>query len=215
MNHLIVVAHPVKESFTMSLVRAYATELEGLGHKSQTYDLYRMGFDPVLPREELAPAADHPTHAVIKRAQDDVLAAEVLTVVYPLWWMSMPAILKGYIDRVFARGFAYESQNGNVHGLLSGKRCVMITLSGAPLPLLVQSGEWKALEVLQDTHIFRSSGFELIEHLHFDEVMPGLGETIGKEHMDRVRACARQHFSSAAQPSAASHGRKQANIQGV
>jgi NAD(P)H dehydrogenase (quinone) len=64
------------------------------------------------------------------------------------WWLSMPAIMKGYIDRVFARGFAYESRNGVVRGLLSG----------APLPLLVQSGNWNAVQVLQDTHILRSTG---------------------------------------------------------
>jgi Flavodoxin-like fold len=56
----------------------------------------------------------------------------------------MPAMMKGYIDRVFARGFAYESHNGSVRGLLSGKKSVLRTISGAPLPLLVKSGNWSA-----------------------------------------------------------------------
>jgi NAD(P)H dehydrogenase (quinone) len=195
MKHLVVVAHPAEDSFTMGLMRTYAAELEKLGHSQRTYDLYRMGFNPVLAARELMPvSADHPVSTDVVRAQDDLRAADVLTVIYPLWWLSMPAMMKGYIDRVFARGFAYESHNGIVHGLLAGKKSILITISGAPLPLLVKSGNWNAVQVLQDTHVFRSAGFELLEHLHFDEVIPHLSGAIVEQHMARARSCARQHF---------------------
>jgi NAD(P)H dehydrogenase (quinone) len=155
----------------MGLTRAYTAELEKLGHSQRTYDLYRMGFNPVLAAHELVPAsADHPISADVVQAQNDIRAADALTAIYPLWWLSMPAMMKGYIDRVFARGFAYEAQNGVVHGLFSGKKSVLITVSGAPLSLLIKSGRWSAVQDLQDTHILRSTGFELLEHLHFDEV---------------------------------------------
>jgi NAD(P)H dehydrogenase (quinone) len=195
MKHLIVVAHPALHSFTMGLALAYAAELVQLGYSQRTYDLYRMDFNPVLAEPELAPVElDHPASADVAQAQDHIRAADVLTVIYPLWWMSMPAMMKGYIDRVFARGFAYESHDGVVHGLLSGKKAVLITVSGAPLPVLVKSGRWNAVEVLQDTHIFRSAGFELLEHLHFDEVAPDLPDAVFAQHMARIRHCARQHF---------------------
>jgi NAD(P)H dehydrogenase (quinone) len=106
----------------------------------------------------------------------------------------MPAMMKGYVDRVFARGFAYEARNGIMHGLLSGKKSVLITVSGAPMSLLVKSGDWNAVQVLQDTHIFCSAGFELLEHLHFDEVAPHLSDAIAEQHLARVRSCVRQHF---------------------
>jgi NAD(P)H dehydrogenase (quinone) len=195
MKHLVVVAHPVEDSFTMRLVRAYTDELEKLGHTQRTCDLYRMAFNPALAAHELIPvSAEHPACADVVLAQDEIRAADVLTMIYPLWWMSMPAMLKGYVDRVFARGFAYESSQGIVHGLLGGKKALMVTCSGAPLPLLVKSGNWNAVQVLQDTHIFRSAGFELIEHLHFDEIVPSLPETVAAQHMERKRSCARQHF---------------------
>jgi NAD(P)H dehydrogenase (quinone) len=105
MKHLLVVAHPVEGSFTMGLAHAYAAELESIGHSQRTYDLHRMGFNPVLSAQELAPvSADHPASADVAQAQRDILSADALTVIYPLWWLSMPAMLKGYIDRVFARG---------------------------------------------------------------------------------------------------------------
>lgn len=155
-----------------------------------------MGFNPILTASELIPGSnDHPASADIVRAQDDIRAADALTVIYPLWWLSMPAILKGYIDRVFARGFAYVSHGGGVQGLLGGKKAVVITISGAPLPFLVQSGNWNAVQVLQDTHIFRSAGFELLEHPHFDEVVPQLPKATVEQHMARVQSCAHQLFS--------------------
>jgi putative NADPH-quinone reductase len=61
MKHLVVAAHPAEGSFTMGLARAYAAELEQLGHSQRTCDLYRMGFNPILAAHELVPAsADHP-----------------------------------------------------------------------------------------------------------------------------------------------------------
>jgi NAD(P)H dehydrogenase (quinone) len=197
MQHLIVVAHPLEDSITVKLTRAYGLELQRLGHSQQTHDLYRMGFNPVMSAHELEPLSiGHAADAEGARAQEDVRAADALTMIYPLWWATMPAMMKGYIDRVFARGFAYEARSGVAQGLMDGKRCVLITLSGSPLPRLVDSGEWKAIETLQDAHIFRSTGFELLEHLHFDEVEPPTPDDVVERDLARVRSCARQHFGA-------------------
>lgn len=105
----------------MALTSTYSAELEKLGHQQQTYDLYRMGFNPVLNAEELLPlGSSRSANLDVTTAQDAIRGADVLTLIYPLWWMSMPAMMKGFIDRVFARGFAYESGGGQVHGLLAG-----------------------------------------------------------------------------------------------
>jgi NAD(P)H dehydrogenase (quinone) len=195
MKHLIVVAHPAEKSFTMALANAYARELEVLGHSQSTFDLYRMGFNPVLNAHELTPmGADQPASADVVQAQEAIRGVDVLSVIYPLWWMSMPAMMKGFVDRVFARGFAYEAHEGIVRGLLSGRKAVLITLSGAPLLLLVKSGNWNAVQVLQDTHVFRSAGFELLEQLHFDEVVPELSNAVAEQHLARERAYAHKHF---------------------
>jgi NAD(P)H dehydrogenase (quinone) len=110
----------------------------------------------------------------------------------------MPAMMEGFIDRVFARGFAYEAHDGIVSGLLQGKKSILITLSGAPLPLLVKSGGWNAVQVLQDSHMLRSPGFELLEHLHFDEIVPNLSTVVAERCKTRVRSCARSHFAPGA-----------------
>ncbi|NLP64593.1 NAD(P)H-dependent oxidoreductase [Paraburkholderia sacchari] len=196
-KHLIVVAHPVEDSFTMSLARTYVGELIRAGCDVRVHDLYRMGFDPVLSARELIDGKDvHIRMADVLIAQEDVLAADVVTVVYPLWWMSMPAMMKGYIDRVFSRGFAYEVEQGKLRGLLSGRRAAVVTVSGAPLAALVQDGRWQALELLQDTHIFGAAGFELVGHLHIDEVGPAMSPSAAAADLSRVREFVREHFAS-------------------
>lgn len=196
MQHLIVVAHPLEDSITMKLARAYALELQRLGHVQRTHDLYRMHFNPALGAHELEPMSiGRAADADVALAQRDLSAADTLTVIYPLWWASMPAMMKGYIDRVFARGFAYEARSGATRGLMDGKQCVLITLSGAPMSMLLGNGEWQAVQTLQDAHIFRSSGFKLLDHLHFDEVEPPNSDAIIHSYTERVRSCARQHFA--------------------
>ena len=195
MRHLVIVAHPAEDSLTMRVARIYGAELERLKHSQRTYDLYRMAFNPVLDKAELPSSGPaHSACADFVSAQEDVSRADVLPIIYPLWWLSMPAILKGYIDRVFARGFAYESDNGVVRGLLTGKKAVLITLSGAPLPLLLSSGNWNAVQVLQDTHILRAVGFELLEHLHFDSVVSQTPNEMGAAHLQSTKRCAQAHF---------------------
>jgi NAD(P)H dehydrogenase (quinone) len=194
MKHLVIVAHPRADSLTMSLAYTYIAELAALGHQHTLHDLYGMRFDPVLTRTEIVQAQSHSSLPEVLQAQQDLEDADVITVIYPLWWLSMPAILKGYIDRVFARGFAFESRAGLVQGLLTGRKCVIMTLSGAPLPVLAGTGRWNAVTMLQDTHVFRAVGFELLEHLHFDQIEPGLPATAAREHLERVRRCAHEHF---------------------
>jgi NAD(P)H dehydrogenase (quinone) len=79
---------------------------------------------------------------------------------------------------------------------MDGKRCVLITLSGSPLSRLLDNGEWKAIDALQDAHIFRSSGFDLIEHLHFDGAVPPTPEEVLERDLARVRSCAQRHFGA-------------------
>ncbi|WP_248295423.1 NAD(P)H-dependent oxidoreductase [Paraburkholderia sp. UYCP14C] len=108
----------------------------------------------------------------------------------------MPAMMKGYIDRVFSRGFAYETQPDGVHGLLSGRRAVVVTISAAPLAWFVEDGRWQAMQLLQDTHVFRASGFDPIGHLHFDAVGPAMPHAMAATHFAQVREFVRGHFAS-------------------
>jgi NAD(P)H dehydrogenase (quinone) len=198
MKHLLVVAHPAEDSLTMTLARAYREELLARGQQCEWFDLYRAGFDPVLCADEIGPrTALRPVAADVARAQADVVAADAMAVIYPLWWLAMPAMMKGYVDRVLARGFAYEVRDGVAQGLMNGKKLVLITLSAGSMATMVDNGKWAALELLQETHMFRSAGFDLLEHLHIGAVVPGYAAAQAEASVSRVRACVRKYFPAA------------------
>ncbi|MGG3574043.1 NAD(P)H oxidoreductase [Bacillus gobiensis] len=111
MKVLTVVTHPRTNSLTFAAADRFVQGLTDAGHETEVLDLHRSGFDPVL-RE-----ADEPDWSnAIKKYSPEVEAEiermkkhDALTYIFPLWWYSMPAMLKGYIDRVWNNGFAYGS----------------------------------------------------------------------------------------------------------
>lgn len=109
MNILVTVAHPREESLTFSLMHALLRGLADAGHTTEVLDLYRSNFSPVL--EEVDEPAWNQENQTYSRKVDEEMQRmnrhDALVYVFPLWWWSMPAMLKGYIDRVWNYGYAY------------------------------------------------------------------------------------------------------------
>lgn len=144
-------AHPRHESFNHRLFRAGARALEER-FTLATSDLYAQGFDPVLGAQDLGELASTPGNIAEQageaylrgQAAPDVLTeqqkladAELLIVQFPLWWYGMPAILKGWFDRVLSAGFAYGDQDPELgvprrygDGGLTGRRALVIVTVG-------------------------------------------------------------------------------------
>lgn len=109
MNILVVLAHPLKESFAASVARTVVTSLEAKGHAVDFLDLYAEDFDPRLSAAERASymTGSYDLSAIASYAQR-LKAADGLILVFPQWWFNLPAILKGFIDRVFVPGSAFD-----------------------------------------------------------------------------------------------------------
>ncbi|QPF73250.1 NAD(P)H-dependent oxidoreductase [Roseateles sp. DAIF2] len=110
---LIALAHPDPASFSHAVAAAYAQGVAAAGHRAEIADLAAEGFDPrftaqdlALHRREAPPAAD------VAAEQARIDRADALVLVYPVYWWAMPGLLKGWIDRVFANGWAYEESPG-------------------------------------------------------------------------------------------------------
>src|SRR6185437_3011046 len=115
------------------VANAYCDAATGKGHDVLLRDLYRMNFAPCLGAEEVpVPAGFAPCADVVeeRRALADT---DVFAFVYPLWMNAQPAMLKGYIDRVFGMGFAYGSGKGGNVPLLKSRKMISFTSSGAPM----------------------------------------------------------------------------------
>jgi NAD(P)H dehydrogenase (quinone) len=158
MNILLVYAHPEPRSLNGALKDFSVERLERSGHTVQVSDLYAMKWkatlDPadVLQRQPDArfdPSLDS-RHAFlnglqsedIAREQDKLRWADALILQFPLWWFSMPAILKGWVERVYAYGFAYGV--GEHSDLRWGDRYGEGTLAGKRAMLIVTAGGWES-----------------------------------------------------------------------
>ncbi|SHG37108.1 Putative NADPH-quinone reductase (modulator of drug activity B) [Kaistia soli DSM 19436] len=141
MRILVVFAHPVETSFQAALHKTVVASLRKAGHEVDDCDLYAEGFNPVLSREERLHYHDIPANrANVEPYVQRLLAAEALVLVHPVWNFGLPAILKGFFDRVFLPGVSFRMENGkvkpNLHHIT--KLTAVVTYGGA---------RWRALGV--------------------------------------------------------------------
>ena len=149
MNVLIVHAHPEPQSFNAAMTRTAVVALESAGHAVTVSDLYGMGFDAASSRRNFAAVHDaayldlqaEELHASAAGGFAPDLEAEIarleaadLTIFqFPLWWFGLPAILKGWVDRVFAKGRIYADREMYSRGRLKGRRGMLsLTTGGIP-----------------------------------------------------------------------------------
>jgi NAD(P)H dehydrogenase (quinone) len=150
MNHLIIFAHPNPASFGSALCREFVKSSESKGNKVQVRNLYEIAFNPVLSAADLTSLENGIVPADIKAEHAYITEADHLTFIYPVWWGGMPAIMKGYIDRVFSYGFAYEYNETGVKGLLAGKRGSIICTSGASNEEYEKAGMHAAMRLVAE-----------------------------------------------------------------
>lgn len=137
MKVLIVYAHPNRESFTYAVLEQLQNGLERGQHEVHTVDLYGEAFDPVLVINAEKRRRDLVHDPYTERYRSLIAAADHLIFVYPVWWHSMPAILRGFIERTFVSGFAYSFQGKSANrllpqGLLRGKSVWCVYTLDAP-----------------------------------------------------------------------------------
>ena len=154
MNILIVSAHPEPASLTSALRDVAVSQMQADGHEVRVSDLYADGWKAVVDRQDfptLPPSrrlqvvaasgeasASGSLTADVADEQAKLLWADALILAFPLWWMSMPAILKGWVDRVYSYGFAYgvgehsDKRWGDRYGegRLAGRRAMLIVIAG-------------------------------------------------------------------------------------
>lgn len=138
----LVWAHPREQSMTSSLVRAVNESLVARGYVVDELDLYRSGFDPVL-HEADEPNWDDPSKVYsdeVETLVGRVQNCDIVVVVFPLWWYSLPAILKGYIDRVWNFGRLYDDPS-----LPKPSAIVWVALAGTTNDALESGGHIDAL----------------------------------------------------------------------
>lgn len=156
MRIFIVHAHHEPTSFNGAMTRAATEALAAAGHEVIVSDLHAMGFDPVSDRRNFVTvkdpdrlrqqteetyASEHDGYAPDLQAEMDKLAwCDVLIFQFPLWWLGLPAILKGWVDRVLAVGRAYGGGKYFDRGVFAGKRAMCSLTVGGSAPAYGEHG---------------------------------------------------------------------------
>ena len=173
MKVLIVFAHPNPESFNRAVLNSFMQGLESKKHPYEVVDLYAMNFQPCLTSQDLAAFQTGTVPADIQAQQAKVSEADALVFIFPVWWSAPPAILKGWVDRVFSLKFAYDFTDQGPVGLLRDKKALLLTTSGGDQAFFESSGIQKAIEATVDLGIFGFTGMESVQHVFFYNVVDG------------------------------------------
>jgi NAD(P)H dehydrogenase (quinone) len=156
MQVLLVYAHPEPRSFNGALRAAAEETLREGGHEVIVSDLYAQGFEAVagpadvtqrqnpdvfnLGMEQMYAAQNNSFAPDVKAELDKLMAADLLLLQFPLWWFSLPAILKGWIDRVFAFGAAYDFGRTWDNGVFVGRKAMLSITASAPEAAFMPDG---------------------------------------------------------------------------
>ena len=144
MRTLVVTCHPLPDSFTAAVAERAVTTLRGRGDDLRVTDLYAEGFDPVFTAAERERHLDPGPDPAVAHHAADLKWCERLVLVYPTWWSSQPAMLKGWIDRVWVKDVAFDlpPESNRVHARLRNvRRLVAITTHGSSKFLNSVQGE--------------------------------------------------------------------------
>lgn len=134
METLIIYAHPYEGSFNNAILEKLRKKLENQGTKYKVIDLYKDKFNTLYSAEELSLfKSGKTTEPMIESYQELIRNTNELIFVFPIWWNDVPAIIKGFFDKVMKKEFAYVDTKTGVKGLLTNIECAtIVTTSSSP-----------------------------------------------------------------------------------
>lgn len=135
MKILIILGHPAPGSLNHAIAQAIRGDLREAGHEVLFHDLYAEGFPPLLTAEEMP--RDGKLEQAVEAHCAELCSADGIVIVHPNWWGQPPAIVKGWVDRVFRPDVAYRFEDGDGGegvpvGLLRASAAVVINTSNTP-----------------------------------------------------------------------------------
>lgn len=190
LRHLVVLGHPSPNSFNRAVAETYCAAVRECGQSAVLRDLYAQNFDPLLHADEILGGGGE-RRADVTEELSFLRTADAIVLVYPVWFGTPPAIVKGYIERVFGAGFRTDAlKGGHSHPLLTGKRMLTLSSSATTLPWLEEKGQWAALRQSFDSYLAAAFRMHSAAHVHLDAVVDGMAERAVYEHLETARTAA-------------------------
>lgn len=186
MKHLIIYTHPNENSFNHAILEEVVQTSKEMGMDVVIRDLYQLKFNPILTWNEFEQINKGNIPVDIKSEQQFIKEAELITLIYPLWWMGFPAILKGYLDRVFSHGFAYKTDDNGSEGLLNDKKMLQFVTFGNNIYEYQQKGFMQAFDHTLANGLFNYCGITDI-HSHFFGDIHIIDDKLRKQILENVK----------------------------
>jgi len=191
---LLVLSHPRADSFNAAVAAALKGSLEGEGHEVDLLDLHGEGFRPEMRPEDLEAVATGRFAPDVAALQARVSAAAGLAFVFPVYWFGPPAMVKGFVDRVFFEGFAFRFlPGGRVKGLLHQERALVLCTAGASALLYRTFGFHRPMRKVLVDWTLRMCGVQTVRL----EIFHGVTEASDarrKGYLDEARRLGRAFF---------------------
>jgi len=191
MKFLIIYCHPNPQSFNHAILQEFIKGLEETGKEFEVVDLYKSGFDPILKIGDFVGMRGENIPKDILEQQDKVKNADIIIFIHPTWWGGMPAMLKGYLDRIFSIGFAYKMGKAQPEGLLGDKKVLIIRTTALPEELYLQSGVENLVRTLSSYKFQIVCGVKDLQHYVFYAV-PSVSEEVRKTYLQKVKELGNQ-----------------------
>ena len=200
----VILAHPETKSFNGRLAELSRATLEAAGYKVTLSDLCAMGFDPCEGPQHYGDRADrerfhaqteqrynaehHSTPADVVEEQERLLGCDVLVVHFPLWWFGPPAILKGWMDRVFVYGAVYRGAMRYDAGICRGKKMLACITTGASAESCSYNGREGDTRLMAWPIVFpfRYIGFDVLQPVIFHGVGGVASIEVGDDGMSET-----------------------------
>jgi len=165
MRILTVFAHPNRNSFSGALLVGFLAGLDEARHEIEVADLYAEGFDPRFRSPDFAQFTGGPADMPddVRTEQERVNRSEAIAFVFPVWWWSFPAMLKGWIDRVWCQGWAYDFTIGRSRGLLTLKKAILLCPAGSSGGVYRRYGYQEAMRRSIDMGVLGYCGIDDVE----------------------------------------------------
>lgn len=194
MRVLVVLAHPRPESFNHALARELCAGIVEAGHEADLADLYAEGFRPELGAEDLRTFARGGTPPDVHAYQERVAAAQNLAFVFPVWWFSPPAMMKGFVERVLFEEFAFRfGRGGRVVGLLAHERALVLNTTGASSAMYGLFGFAEPMDRIFCEWTLKFCGVRKVERVLLHGV-PDATDAERRKHLAEARRLGREFF---------------------
>lgn len=201
MKILAVFSHPMRNSFTREVLDSFVKGLNEVGHEVEIADLYGEDFQPIMQERDFAQFEDLPMPDDVLREQARFERCDAFVLIFPIWWWSFPAMMKGWIERVFTAGWAFKVTEDPSGSMLKSRRALVLCCAGGSESMYEKYGTYETLKQQVGVGVMEycgvtDVGFKILHQARMAFELTEKNKQIREEHLNTAYELGRDYFTS-------------------